>query len=176
MIIDGSKVAEKLELELSNKVGNLVLRPKIVSILVGEDPASLLYSRLKEKTAERVGIKFEIVKIPFADKAELTNLVRQLSGRSEVTGVMLQLPIPNISGEELNQVIATIPLTKDVDGMRWAESGVMPATVRAVITLLAKIESDTQDSLVNKKVVVVGARGAGGIRLTKQKSSEVAKW
>lgn len=162
MIIDGSQVAGELEQELRDKVANLALQPRIVSILVGEDPASLLYSNLKAKAAERVGIMFEIVKIPFVDKVELANLVREVSGRSEVTGVMLQLPIPNIVGDELTQVISNIPLDKDVDGMRWRESGVMPATVRAVTTLLSKIESMTQIDLVNKRVVIVGARGAVG--------------
>lgn len=166
MIIDGSKVAGELERELRDKVANLALQPKIVSILVGEDPASLLYSNLKAKAATRVGIKFEIVKIPFADKAELTNLIREVSGKSEVAGVMLQLPIPNISGNELTQVISSIPLDKDVDGMRWMESGVMPATVRAVTTLLARIERETHGSLANKSIVVVGARGAVGRPLT----------
>lgn len=162
MIIDGSKVAEELEHLLRNKVANLVLQPRIVSILVGEDPASLLYSRLKEKAAERVGIEFEIVKLARASKIELIKLVLEISDRPEVTGVMLQLPIPNISGDELKEVVLSIPITKDVDGMRWEESDVMPATVRAVITLLSKIESETQASLVNKRVVLVGSRGAVG--------------
>lgn len=162
MIIDGSKVAGELEQELRDKVANLALQPRIVSILVGEDPASLLYSNLKAKAATRVGINFEIVKKPFTDKVELANLVRKVSGRSEVTGVMLQLPIPNISGDELAHVISNIPLDKDVDGMRWMESGIMPATVRAVTTLLAKIECETQASLANKRIVIVGARGAVG--------------
>jgi len=162
MIIDGSQVAKEIEQELEKKVSKLALQPKIVSILVGEDPASLLYSHLKEKAAERVGIKFKIVRVASADKTDLINLVHEVSERSEVTGVMLQLPIPNISGDELTQVISTIPLNKDVDGMRWMESGVMPATVRAVTTLLAKIESETRGSLVNKRIVVVGARGAVG--------------
>lgn len=162
MIIDGSQVAREIEQELKNKIVGLAIQPKIVSILVGEDPASLLYSSLKAKAAERVGLKFEIVKIARADKTELIDLVREISARGEVTGVMLQLPIPGIQTPELTEVLEEIPLNKDVDGMRWQQSGVMPATVRAVMTLLSRIESMTEVGLVNKRVVVVGARGAVG--------------
>ncbi len=162
IVINGRTIASEIEGELQKKVASLKLTPRIVSIVVGDDPASLLYTNLKEKAAERVGIEFEIVKLARASKIELIELVCEISNLPEVTGVMLQLPIPNISGDELKEVVLNIPIAKDVDGMRWEQSDVMPATVRAVITLLSKIESETQASLVNKRVVIVGARGAVG--------------
>lgn len=162
MIIDGRMVASELEKELVAKVAALKDKPKIVSILIGSDPASLLYSELKEKAAKRVGIDFEILKVAETPKDELIKLVDEISSRDQVTGVMLQLPIPNITGSELNEILKSIPLKKDVDGMRWEESGVMPATVRAIIHLINNIEMIIKGSLVDKKMVVVGARGAVG--------------
>ena len=162
MIIDGRMVASELEKELAAKVVVLGDKPKIVSILVGSDPASLLYSELKEKAARRVGIDFEILKVDEIVKEDLIDLVRKVAAKEQVTGVMLQLPIPNITGLELNEVLKAIPLSKDVDGMRWEESGIMPATVSAVIHLINNIERTIQGSLLDKKVVVVGARGAVG--------------
>lgn len=162
MIIDGRMVASELEKELATKVSILGDKPKIVSILVGSNPASLLYSELKEKAARRVGIDFEILKIDEIAKEDLIGLVGRVAAKEQVTGVMLQLPIPNISGSELSEVLKAIPLEKDVDGMRWEESGIVPATVRAIIHLIKKIERITQDSLVGKRIVVVGARGAVG--------------
>lgn len=162
MIIDGRMVASELEKELATKVAVLGDKPKIVSILVGSNPASLLYSELKEKAARRVGIDFEILKVDEIVKEDLIDLVRKVAAKDRVTGVMLQLPIPNITGLELNEVLKAIPLAKDVDGMRWEESGIMPATVNAVIHLINNIERTIQGSLLDKKVVVVGARGAVG--------------
>jgi len=158
MIFDGREYAKELEQKLISDVAKLDKNPKIVSILVGDDPASVLYTKLKKQAAERVGIDFEI-------GHDLGKIV-EIGEREDVTGVMVQLPIPGLQGQALKDVLAMIPLNKDVDGLRWEESGIMPATVKAVISILNKLAEQGNPDLFEKKFVVVGSSGAVGRPLT----------
>lgn len=163
MIFDGRAFAREIEATIRLRLQSGVRVPKIVSILVGNDPSSELYTRLKKQAAERVGIEFEIVKID-SDKLQvenLSNVIREIGARNDVTGVMVQLPLPGVSRKDTEEVLKSIPLDKDVDGLRWAESSVMPATVKAIISILQHIQDDGAE-VWNKKMVVVGAGGAVG--------------
>lgn len=154
MIFDGRAFAKQIEERIATRLRQDFGgrgKPKIVSILVGDDPASELYTRLKKQAAERVGIEFEVQKLEFEG---LANKVAEISNACD--GIMIQLPIPGVGGEELKGIIAEIPLAKDVDGLKWEESGVMPATVRAVLSLVEAIAGD------KTTFSVLGARGAVG--------------
>lgn len=162
MIFDGRAFAREIEERLREQVSEREQKPKIVSVLVGNDPSSELYTRLKKSAAERVGIGFEVV------RPELSNLkkkIGELGSREDVSGIMIQLPIPGLSEEETEKILQEIPLAKDVDGLLWERSGVKPATVRAVLTILERIRGDIPD-LWGRKFAVVGARGAVGRPLT----------
>jgi methylenetetrahydrofolate dehydrogenase (NADP+)/methenyltetrahydrofolate cyclohydrolase len=136
---------------VKNKVADLVRKPRIVSILVGDNPASALYTRLKKQAAERVGIEFDVQHL---DKDQLVDQVRQISENYD--GIMIQLPIAGLQGQALKDVLSAIPLEKDVDGLRWEESGMIPATVRAVLSLVDEIAKD------KTIFAVLGSRGAVG--------------
>ena len=164
MIFDGKAFANELENTLSYKVRNLVKKPKVVSVLLGDDPASVLYTKLKKQAAKRVGIEFEVVHL---DSQQLTaNSLRQnileVGARAEITGVMVQLPIRGLQGQALQEVLRAIPLSKDVDGLRWEESGIMPATVRAILSILDEIAKRQSPGLWERRFVVVGSKGAVG--------------
>lgn len=172
MKFDGNKFAREIETRVADKVQNLSSPPKIVSILVGDDPASELYTRLKSTAAERVGINFEIVKIESKNLQveSLKNAIERIGDRNDVAGVMVQLPIEGLQGLALQEVLSAIPLEKDVDGLRWEESGMMPATVKAILAILEKI-ADRKSAkhstwqgleLWEQRFVVLGARGAVG--------------
>lgn len=170
MIFDGKQFAHEIEEEVSSKVRNLVKKPRVVSVMVGDDPASALYTRLKQQAAERVGIQFDVVKL------ESTNIqipiikqrITEIGAKDDVTGVMVQLPIPgphgeaSLQGQALQDLLTAIPLAKDIDGLRWEESHIMPATVRAVLEIVEKIEKDSGFKIQDLRVIVVGARGAVG--------------
>jgi len=168
MIFDGRTFAKQIEEEVKNKVTNLVGKPKIVSILVGNDPASELYTRLKKQAAERVGIQFEVVRLAKINP----EIVKEIAEREDVTGVMIQLPLPEEIRGETFKLIEAIPLRKDVDGLRWIESGVISATVRAVLTIIDQI------AVGKTKFVVIGSRGTVGkplVHFLKKRGVEVGE-
>lgn len=178
MIFDGRAFAKEIETQVGHKVAKLVMKPKIVSVLVGNDPESALYTRLKEKAASRVGIEFEVARIE-SEKLQVESLsseIGRIAAREDVTGVMIQLPIKGLGGEELKKLLRQIPFEKDVDGLSWEESGVMPATVRAVLSIFDKIGIDNKIEMNKKKVVVLGAGGAVGtplVHFLRQRGVEV---
>jgi methylenetetrahydrofolate dehydrogenase (NADP+)/methenyltetrahydrofolate cyclohydrolase len=167
MIFDGKAFARRIEEQLVYKVRNFAKKPRIVSILVGDDPASALYTRLKKQAAERVGIEFDVQHL---DKDQLVDHITQISENYD--GVMIQLPIAGLQGHALQEVLSAIPLEKDVDGLRWEESGIMPATVRAVLSLVDEIAKD------KTIFAVLGSRGAVGrplVYFLKERRSEVTE-
>jgi len=148
MIFDGRAFAKEIEAALRLRLRSGVRVPKIVSVVVGDDPASVLYTKLKQQAAERVGIEFEI-------RHDLENL-EMIGKREDVDGMMVQLPLPEGLRGETPKLLAAIPLAKDVDGLRWEESHILPATVRAVLAIVDKI------AMGKTKFVVLGARGVVG--------------
>lgn len=178
MIFDGRAFAREIEEQVKARVAKMEVKPKIVSIVVGDDPASVLYTRLKEEAAERVGIEFEVVKQTNIPTNQLRNLITEIAAREEVTGVMVQLPIPGIPRGRTPRMLESIPLEKDVDGLRWEESGIKPATVRAVLAILDNIKRPTIHNLRSKSYVVMGARGAVGrplVHFLRKRGVEVAE-
>lgn len=153
MIFDGKAFANEIEKQVKDRVAKMEKKPKIVSILVGDDPASELYTRLKRAAAGRCGIDFEVMRLEKWNEA----VAKKLGESAKVTGLMVQMPVPGMSREKQSDVLSAIPLNKDIDGLRWQESGVMPATVRAILSILEKIETNWRD-----KFVVVGGTGSIG--------------
>ena len=164
MIFDGKQFAHEIEEEVSSKVRNLVQKPRVVSVMVGDDPASALYTRLKQQAAERVGIQFDVVKLESTNNQTpiIKQRIAEIGAKDSVTGIMIQLPVLSLQGQALQDLLTAIPLTKDIDGLRWEESHIMPATVRAVLEIVEKIEKDARFKMQDLRVVVVGARGAVG--------------
>ncbi|MFH2085191.1 MAG: bifunctional 5,10-methylenetetrahydrofolate dehydrogenase/5,10-methenyltetrahydrofolate cyclohydrolase [bacterium] len=171
MIFDGKGFAKEIEERVKTRVGGMKVKPKIVSILVGNDPAdstsslqaSELYTRLKKSAAEHCGMDFEIIR----QKGEVTSdklreEIAEIGARKDVSGVMVQLPLPEVLRGRTPRVLEAIPLSKDVDGLRWEESKVMPATVRAVLAILDKISLEFRIWNLESSFVVVGARGVVG--------------
>ncbi len=164
MIFDGRAFAREIEQQVNYKVRNLVKKPRIVSVLVGDDPSSELYTRLKKQAAERVGIVFEVVRLESGFSSDqnqgLGSRIKEIGEREDVTGVMVQLPLPGVSRKDTQEIVQVIPLEKDVDGLRWEESGIKPATVRGILSIVDEIATG------KTKFVVLGSRGAVGLPLT----------
>ena len=118
-IIDGKQIAAALKEDVAARVAAAMAShgraPHLVVIRVGEDPASVVYVRNKEKACEAVGIRnTTIVKEADTPEEELLGLIRQLNEDPSVDGILIQLPLPKPLSEA--RVIETIAREKDVDG------------------------------------------------------------
>jgi len=158
-IIDGKKVAEKILNELKLKVKNLKQKPGLAIVLVGNNPASEIYVNFKEKTCNEVGFYCERYNLgKDTSELDLLNLVNDLNQKTNIHGILVQLPLPKQIDERI--ITNSIAPHKDVDGFTplslgnlISESAILaPATARAVLRL---IES-TGINLDGKNAVVVG--------------------
>lgn len=167
MIFDGRQFAKEIEATLRLRLRDGAPAPKIVSILVGNDPASELYTRLKKEAAARVGIDFEIIRLDLNSGVQnIKSTIEKYGTDNSVTGIMVQLPIPDLQGQALKDILTVIPLEKDVDGLRWEESNIKPATIASVLSILNEAEKVSGANLWKGKFVVLGSRGAVGKPLT----------
>ncbi|HJH31920.1 MAG TPA: bifunctional methylenetetrahydrofolate dehydrogenase/methenyltetrahydrofolate cyclohydrolase [Methanosarcinaceae archaeon] len=162
-IIDGRKLAKKLEAEVKTGVENLKLdcgiTPGLATILVGEDPASKMYVRLKHKACERVGIHAEDVLLPeTTTQEEIIDIINMLNGRDNIHGILVQLPLPGSINEQA--VMLSIDPSKDADGFHpcnmgqllIGNEGFMPCTPEGVLRALDEYGVGIQ----GKHAVIVG--------------------
>lgn len=170
-IIDGKAIAEQVRAEVAARVQARVdagkSRPGLATVLVGENPASQVYVRMKQKASEKVGIKSFGYNLP-ADisQQELEDLVAELNANSEVNGILVQLPLP--SGLDEERVLNKISLNKDVDGFhpinigRLAQKGrdplFVPCTPDGVLYLLDQtgVELEGTEAVVLGRSNIVG--------------------
>lgn len=168
IIFDGKAFAENKLRDLRSKTFDVRKKgiiPKLVSILVGDDPASKLYVNLKKKAAERIGAQLD-VRSMMSDvrKDEILDLVKTLNIDKSVHGIMIQLPLPSkFTLEDRDEIISSIDKDKDVDGLR-EDSPYLTPTVKAVLEVV-KEASALPLRVRPYKVVVVGARGFEGKKI-----------
>lgn len=146
MIIDGKALAAEVEVEtrsLVSKLGEKCIVPGLATVMVGENPASQMYIRLKHSACSRVGIKSENVVLPDNSTEErLINKIKELNMRSDIHGILLQLPLPK--GLSPSRSMMTIRPEKDVDGFHPENMGALllgaeklvPCTPRGIIYAL----------------------------------------
>jgi methylenetetrahydrofolate dehydrogenase (NADP+)/methenyltetrahydrofolate cyclohydrolase len=162
MIIDGKKIAQEVRNEVKKEVEELRkegVTPGLAVILVGENPASLVYVRQKEKACEEVGIVSYKYSLPEeATEEKLLSVVDELNGEEKVHGILVQLPLPKHLDEK--KVIEKISPEKDVDGFHplnmgrlfVGEPSFVPCTPRGVIELIERSGFEIK----GKKAVIVG--------------------
>ena len=118
-VLDGKKLALQAEIEIKNQVNELLLKgitPTLATILVGDDPASETYVRMKRNTCARVGIKSIAVELSKdTSTEELLSKIDDLNKDSSVNGILLQHPVPKQIDER--KCFDAIALEKDVDGV-----------------------------------------------------------
>ncbi len=148
-ILDGRKLADKLNLELKTKINNIVkkveIRPKLATILVGEDPASKIYVNIKHKTCAHVGIESIMVNLTEdISKNELIKKIIMLNKDDSIHGILLQLPLPQNLREVTSEFLEYISPVKDVDGFHPFNRGklfdydetMVACTPKGIIALL----------------------------------------
>ena len=158
-IIDGKAVAAALRARLAERVAKLPFRPGLAVVLVGDDPASAIYVRAKDRAANAVGIAAHTIRL-LADVSEeaLITQVARLNADPAVDGILVQLPLPPQIASR--GVIEAVDPDKDVDGfhplnvgrLATGHPGLVPCTPAGVMKLLA--EADI--SLEGARVLVLG--------------------
>ncbi len=162
-IVSGTEVAKEIREELKAEIAELKEKhsivPGLVTILVGEDPASQSYVAAKNKTAHAIGIHSEQITLD-ADtpEEELLNLVRKYNNDEKINGILVQLPLPKHIDE--GKVLNEINPDKDVDGfhpvnigrMVLGEQCFLPCTPHGVLELLARSGVETSGA----EVVIIG--------------------
>jgi methylenetetrahydrofolate dehydrogenase (NADP+)/methenyltetrahydrofolate cyclohydrolase len=114
-IIDGKKISGEIKDELKEKVSKLKVKPKLVVISVGDNPASKVYVGQKEKAANYIGINYEHMHYDSITDDNLIKVIDKLNKDSKVNGIIVQLPLPD--GMDETRIVNTIIPEKDVDGL-----------------------------------------------------------
>ena len=160
ILLDGKAVSQKILTEVRERVSKLEKKPHLVVILVGEDAASKLYVKNKQKAAWQVGIRSTVIEMPYdTEEQELLNKIEELNQRPDVTGILVQLPLPDHIDK--NSVVTAILPQKDVDGFTPENVGRIaiglepyfyPATPQGILMLLDEYNIE----LEGKNAVVIG--------------------
>jgi 5,10-methylene-tetrahydrofolate dehydrogenase/methenyl tetrahydrofolate cyclohydrolase len=152
MIIDGKAVATRIQAQIATNVEQMVAqhhyRPGLAAVLVGENPASQTYVKMKRKACAEVGIESFGYELPATiSQGELEKVVRDLNADPKVHGILVQLPLPDHLNEEA--VLSAISIEKDVDGfhpinigrlsMKGREPLFMPCTPHGCMVLLEEV-------------------------------------
>ncbi|HEX6641407.1 MAG TPA: bifunctional methylenetetrahydrofolate dehydrogenase/methenyltetrahydrofolate cyclohydrolase FolD [Thermoanaerobaculia bacterium] len=158
-IIDGKAVALEIERDVSEAIARLGIRPGLVAVRVGNDPASEIYVRNKAKKARELGLAgTELVFPDSMSEAELLAEVNRLNGDDSVDGILVQLPLPKQI--DARKVIDAIAPAKDVDGfhpinvgmLHQGRTALVPCTPAGVMRLI----DSTGEAIDGKHAVVIG--------------------
>ena len=159
VLMDGKAVARKITDRIKREVETLGIRPGLAVILVGEDPASAVYVRMKEKACEKLGFFSSAYRLPSdVSEAKLSELIIRLNLDPAIHGILLQLPIPGHLSEK--RMLSLISPDKDVDGfnpvnvghLMSGDAGFLPCTPRGIMELLDEYEVPIK----GKRAVVIG--------------------
>jgi methylenetetrahydrofolate dehydrogenase (NADP+)/methenyltetrahydrofolate cyclohydrolase len=169
ILIDGKKIAAELREELRKEVIELKAKynkiPGLTVILIGDMAPSQIYVRMKEKAADEVGLKSEVIRYPEAvEEKTVLDKIEELNKDESISGILVQLPLPMHIDKQ--KVIETIIPGKDVDGFHPMNVGNLssgyessvPCTPLGCYLMIKKIEPN----LSGKKAVMIGRSNLNG--------------
>lgn len=160
ILLDGKATSQKILDSLKKEIQTLNLKPRLDIILVGEYPPSIKYVEMKQKKAESIGISGQIHRLSENSSTDqITSLIQKLNQNNQVTGLMVQLPLP----PQVNtlKVLSSINPQKDADGLsptnlgllfQKKSNGIAAATSLGIIKLLEEYQID----LSGKNAVIIG--------------------
>ncbi len=164
VLLDGQALADNIEKDLKNKIQIIIAqthkRPKLAVILVGKDPASITYVNMKIKACQRVGMDFNLKTLQEdITEAELLSLIKDYNTDQNISGVLVQLPLPRHIDSKM--ILEAIDPSKDVDGFHPLNIGklctqkesFLPATPMGVMRLLKHYHIEIK----GKDVAIIGA-------------------
>ena len=169
ILIDGKKIAAELREELRQEVIELKAKynkvPGLTVVLIGDMAPSQIYVRNKEKSANEVGLKSEVIRYPEAvEEKTVLDKIEELNKDESISGILVQLPLPKHIDKQ--KVIETILPSKDVDGFHPMNVGNLssgyessvPCTPLGCYLMIKKIEPN----LSGKKAVMIGRSNLNG--------------
>jgi len=162
-ILDGAAVAKEIRAELTERVAKLKeergITPKLSVILVGEDPASVTYTRMKKKASEAAGMLSDLIELPAdSTQEQVKDIIAGLNADPTVHGILVQHPVPSHL-DELD-ILSTVAPEKDVDGISAISLGKLvlgtadyiSCTPLGIVTLLERYDIPIK----GKEAVVIG--------------------
>jgi len=162
-ILDGKAIAKQIQAETKQKVADFVSagnpQPTLAAVLVGEDPASQVYVRNKERACARAGIASQLIRLPAETTTDqLLTKVNELNADTAISGILVQLPLPDQIDSRL--VLDTIDPNKDVDAFHPHNVGLisqgrhrfLPCTPHGIVQMLKRYDIKT----TGKTVCVIG--------------------
>lgn len=161
-LLDGKLMSDELRVRIAERVAALKekgVQPGLAVILVGEDPASQIYVRNKERGCEQVGMHSVTIRLPEqTSQAELADHIRALNADASIHGILVQLPLPRHLDEAA--ALAAIVPEKDVDGFHVQNAGKLLSGLPGVVACTPKGAMEmirrTGVDLIGKEAVVVG--------------------
>lgn len=161
--IDGKQISKDIQSEIKKQVGQFIAAgnrpPKLVAVLVGQDPASQVYVRNKERACKRAGIDSELIRMDADSTTEqLLDLVGRLNQDATVSGILVQLPLP--PAIDAIKVLDAISPTKDVDAFHPENVGLLsqgrprflPCTPFGIVHILKRSDITT----TGKSICIIG--------------------
>lgn len=163
ILLDGKKLSSEIRTEIQQEVSEFSARagiqPQLAAVLVGDDPASQVYVRNKERACAKVGMQSQLHRLPDStEQTELLNLIQRLNSDPDVHGILVQLPLPSQIDEQV--VLDAIDPAKDVDAFHPTNVGLLaqgrprfvPCTPHGCLQMLVRY----QIPISGKHVVVLG--------------------
>lgn len=158
LLLNGFELAKQCRAELAERVKAMPRAPKLAVILVGDNPASAIYVRNKEKAAAEVGVESLVYRLDSATQEELTALIEQLNADETVDGILVQMPLPAPLNEQ--EILQTINPAKDVDGFHPLNLGKLligePAPVACTPKGCMRLIRLAKQDLTGLRAVVIG--------------------
>ena len=158
LLLNGFELAKQCRAELAERVKAMPRAPKLAVILVGDNPASAIYVRNKEKAAAEVGVESLVYRLDSATQEELTALIEQLNTDETVDGILVQMPLPAPLNER--EILQTINPAKDVDGFHPLNLGKLligePAPVACTPKGCMRLIRLAKQDLTGLHAVVIG--------------------
>jgi methylenetetrahydrofolate dehydrogenase (NADP+)/methenyltetrahydrofolate cyclohydrolase len=161
--LDGKATAREIRQEVAASSAEFKqqhgIRPGLSVVLVGEDPASQIYTRNKARAAEKAGMNSQLIKLPHdTSEAEILGTLDRLTADPSVHGILAQLPLP--AGIEERKVLEAIPPHKDVDGFHPVNAGKLliglPGLVACTPAGIMELLKRNEIALKGKHAVVIG--------------------
>lgn len=161
-VIYGKQLAEDLRQEMKEEVSDLHqrgIRPKLVVVIIGEDPASMSYVKGKQRASEKVGMDSDLIELSVdTSEKDLLDLISRLNQDETVHGILVQLPVPDHISDQ--KIIEAIDPKKDVDGFHPENVGKMltgqdtffPCTPYGILVMLKRADI----TIEGKHVVIIG--------------------
>jgi methylenetetrahydrofolate dehydrogenase (NADP+)/methenyltetrahydrofolate cyclohydrolase len=149
-IVDGKNISKKILDKIKKEITTFSKPPVLAAILVGNDPASSLYIKIKEKKCQEIGIVFKKIFLPEdVDQENLLSIIKKLNSDKKISAIIVQLPLPKQF--DTKKIINSVNIEKDADALN-EKSKLMPPTVGSILEIFDYYGI----SLKNKKICLVG--------------------